>query len=145
MKNVFYFTLKALFVLKILKFLSWLFGHKINGLIRKMRLISKPITSQPGYLTIVIRMLPNISRNERNETAKFGELINYSMRNIFLEKLSTKCPGETIPDPFLKTQNWTYLWIDNLKFCTICFYCLPKWELSNYIETKLLTTYFYLI
>ena len=27
MKNAFYFILKALFVLKIFKFLSWLFGH----------------------------------------------------------------------------------------------------------------------
>ena len=27
MENAFYFTLKALFVLKIFKFLSWLFGH----------------------------------------------------------------------------------------------------------------------
>ena len=27
MKNVFYFILKALFVLKIFRFLSWLFGH----------------------------------------------------------------------------------------------------------------------
>ena len=27
MKNVFYFTLKALFILKIFKFLSWLYGH----------------------------------------------------------------------------------------------------------------------
>ena len=27
MKNAFYFTLKALFVLRIFKFLSWLFGH----------------------------------------------------------------------------------------------------------------------
>ena len=27
MKNAFYLTLKALFVLKIFKFLSWLFGH----------------------------------------------------------------------------------------------------------------------
>ena len=27
MKNAFYFTLKALFVLKIFEFLSWLFGH----------------------------------------------------------------------------------------------------------------------
>ena len=26
-KNAFYFTLKALFVLKIFKFLAWLFGH----------------------------------------------------------------------------------------------------------------------
>ena len=28
MKNAFYFILKALFVLKIFKFLSWLFGHE---------------------------------------------------------------------------------------------------------------------
>ena len=27
MKNAFYFTLKALFVLKVFKFLSWVFGH----------------------------------------------------------------------------------------------------------------------
>ena len=27
MENTFYFTLKALFVLKIFKFLSWLFGN----------------------------------------------------------------------------------------------------------------------
>ena len=27
MKNAFYFTAKAIFVLKILKFLSWIFGH----------------------------------------------------------------------------------------------------------------------
>ena len=27
MKNAFYLILKALFVLKIFKFLSWLFGH----------------------------------------------------------------------------------------------------------------------
>ena len=27
MKNVLYFILKALFILKLFKFLSWLFGH----------------------------------------------------------------------------------------------------------------------
>ena len=48
MKNVFYFTLKALFVLKIFKCLSSLFGHIKNGLTRKIRLISKFMTSQPG-------------------------------------------------------------------------------------------------
>ena len=31
MKNAFYFILKALFVFKILKFLSWPFGHVGNG------------------------------------------------------------------------------------------------------------------
>ena len=27
MKNAFYFTLKAIFVLKVFEFLSWLFAH----------------------------------------------------------------------------------------------------------------------
>ena len=39
MKNAFYFILKALFVLKI---------FRKNDLIRKIRLISKFMTSQPG-------------------------------------------------------------------------------------------------
>ena len=44
MKNAFYFTLKALFVLKILGFLVL---YK-NGVINKIRLISKFVTSQSG-------------------------------------------------------------------------------------------------
>ena len=44
MKNAFYFILKAFFVLKIFKFLFSLFGRK-SGLIRKVRLISKFVTS----------------------------------------------------------------------------------------------------
>ena len=47
MKNAFYFTLKALPVLKILKCLSSIFGHVENGLIRKIRLILKFMTSKP--------------------------------------------------------------------------------------------------
>ena len=31
---------------------------------------------------------------------KFGQLIKYNLRNIFLEKLYTKCGAETIPRPF---------------------------------------------
>ena len=33
---------------------------------------------------------------------KFGQLIEYNMRNIFLEKSYTKYGGETIPRPFSK-------------------------------------------
>ena len=33
---------------------------------------------------------------------KFGLLIEYDMRNIFLEKPYTKYSGETIPRPFFK-------------------------------------------
>ena len=31
---------------------------------------------------------------------KFDQLIDYNMRNIFLEKSYTKCDGETSPRPF---------------------------------------------
>ena len=33
---------------------------------------------------------------------KFGQLIAYNMRNIFVEKSYTKCGGETISTPFFK-------------------------------------------
>ena len=55
---------------------------------------------QPGTQTIHI--LSNISRSKGNQTIKFGQLIKYNMKNIFLEKSYTKCGGETIPKPFSK-------------------------------------------
>ena len=33
---------------------------------------------------------------------ELGQLIEYSLRNMFLEKLYTKCGGETIPRPISK-------------------------------------------
>ena len=60
MRNVFSFILKVLFVLKIFRFLSQLFRHvEKNGLIRKTRLTSKFMTSQPGLQTIAIHILPD--------------------------------------------------------------------------------------
>ena len=47
---------------------------------------------------------------------KFGQLIEYNMRNIFVEKSYTKCAGETIPGSLSKNQNLAYLWIDSVKF-----------------------------
>ena len=49
-----------------------------------------------------MHILPNISRRKDNETMKFGQLIEYNMRNIFVEKSCTKCGAETIPRPFSK-------------------------------------------
>ena len=43
---------------------------------------------------------------------KFGQLIEYNMRNIFVEKSHTKYAGETIPRPLSKG----YLWINSVKF-----------------------------
>ena len=36
---------------------------------------------------------------------KYGQLIEYKIRNIFVEKSYTKCAGEVVPDPYLKNQN----------------------------------------
>ena len=47
-------------------------------------------------LTITIHILTNISKSKGNQVVKFGQLIEHNMRNIFLEKSSTKCCGETI-------------------------------------------------
>ena len=75
----------------------------------------------------------------------FGQLIEYNMRKIFIEKLYTKCGGKLFPDPILNNQNLAYLWINSLKFYTISFYCIPNLGLLKYEETKLETICFYLI
>ena len=48
---------------------------------------------------------------------KFGQLLEYNMRNIFLEKIYAKCGGETILKPFSKKSELrAYLWINSLKY-----------------------------
>ena len=47
MKNTFYFISNALFVLKIFKLLSWLFGHVTKLLGKKDQVNFKFMTSQP--------------------------------------------------------------------------------------------------
>ena len=77
-----------------------------NGLIRKIWLISKIMTSKPGSQTIAIHALPNISKSKDNQTMKFGQLIEYNMRNIFFKKSYTKDVVEKLfPNPFLKSEN----------------------------------------
>ena len=36
------------------------------------------------------------------QTMKFCQLIEYNMKNVFVEKSYIKCAGETIPRPFSK-------------------------------------------
>ena len=58
------------------------------------------MTSQPEKQTIAIHILPNISRSKSNQEMKFGQLIEYNTRNIFLEKSYMKYFEETIIRPF---------------------------------------------
>ena len=55
--------------------------------------------------TTAIHIFPIISRTKGNQTMKFGQLIEYNMRNIFVEKPYTKCAEEIILRPYLKNQN----------------------------------------
>ena len=90
MKNVFYFTLKALFGL------DFLVMYRSN-LIRKIRLISKYMAPEHGKQAIAIQILP-IGKD--NQKTKFGQLIEHNMRHIFLENSNTKCVGEASPRPY---------------------------------------------
>ena len=60
------------------------------------------MTSQTGKRIIRIHILLYIARNKDNQTMEFGQLIEYNIKNIFLEKLYAKCGGETSPRPFSK-------------------------------------------
>ena len=61
------------------------------------------MTSQPWKQTIEIRLiLSNISKSKNNQKMKFGQLLEYNMRNIFLENSYAKGGGENIPRSFFK-------------------------------------------
>ena len=107
MKNDFCFILRVLSVLKIFRFLSWLFGHiQKTTFSRKIMLISKFVTSRPCSQTITIHILPNISLSKGNQIIKFGQLIECNKINIFLQKSCRKWGRETSSMPrfvFLKS------------------------------------------
>ena len=62
------------------------------------------MTLQPGRQIIAIHILSNISRSKDNQTMKFGQLIEYNMRNIFHEtsyKIRRRNYSQTL---FLKSK-----------------------------------------
>ena len=76
---------------------------------------------------------------------KFVQLIEYNMRNNFPEKWYTKCSRETTARSFSKKSKFSITLYQYSIVLYIFFYCLPGWGLSKKIETKLQTTWFYLI
>ena len=59
---------------------------------------------QTGKQIITIHIFLNIARSVGNQAMKFGQLIEYNMRNNFFEKSYTKCRGEASPIK-MKIQN----------------------------------------
>ena len=76
------------------------------------------MTLLTGILTITIGILSNFPWNKSSQTMKFILLIEYKMKNIFLEKSS--------PSSFCKNQNWAYRWINILKCYKLCCYDMSK-------------------
>ena len=69
---------------------------------------------------------------------EFGQLVECNIRNTFLEKLYTKCGGETSPKSFSEKSKMSISPVNRLlKFYAACFYCMASWGLSKYTETKL--------
>ena len=84
------------------KFLLWLFGHAgKKGLIRKIRLTTKFMTSQPGQQTITIHILPNISGSKSNQTIKLGQLIEHNKKNIYFKNYPENEAGRLVPGFYL--------------------------------------------
>ena len=70
---------------------------------------------------------------------KVGQLIEYNMRNIYLEKSHTRCGGETRLRPFYKKFKIEH------KFNKIVSTACPSGGLPKYTRIKVLTTCFDLI
>ena len=63
------------------------------------------MTSQPGKQTVSIHVFTNNSRSKGNQTMKYGQLIEYNMRNIFLKIHAQNVVEKLFTGPFLKNQN----------------------------------------
>ena len=66
--------------------------------------------------------LSNISRSKANQTLKFGQLVeNLKWKTFFLKHPTQNVVEKLFPLPFLKNQNWTYLWSNSLTIYIVCF------------------------
>ena len=50
--------------------------------------------------TITLNILPNISRSKGNQTMKFGQVIEYNKRNIFVNNHAKNEVDRLVPDLF---------------------------------------------
>ena len=82
--------------------------------------------SEPGQQAIVIHILSNIARSKDTHNVTFGQLIEYNMRNIFLEKSYINVLKK-LPRPPSKVEGCQNI---EAKLQATCFY-LPLKPLLN--------------
>ena len=87
--------LKALFVLELFKFFLWPFCYLEKRLDKKVMVVNFKIYDvTTGQQTITLHVLPNISRSKGNQAIKLGQLIQYSVKNVFSEIMQKLRSGE---------------------------------------------------
>ena len=112
--KMFFIYFKKLFSFgRYLNFCSDFFVHVGKRLVKKAKVNFQNLWQDSLKSKHSNTILPNISRSKSNQTIKFGQLLEDTMRNDFLEESYTKSDGETgvVPDRFLNNQNWGYLCI----------------------------------
>ena len=109
MKSAFLFYVKSSFRSQDIEiFVKTFWLCRKNGLVKKITLPSKFMTSQLSLQAIVIHVLANITHSKDNQTMKFGHLIEPNKINIFRQKLCRKLDRETSSRPlfiFMKKLN----------------------------------------
>ena len=62
-----------------------------------------------------LHIFPKFSKSKGKQAMRFGQLIEYNMRNIFFDRSYRKCARETIPRSLSKNQIQAYFWINSVK------------------------------
>ena len=95
-----FWVLYDVFVTDSVSRVSWLFGHVEKRFDNKAMVNFKIYEVIDWTKIITIYILHNISRSNGNQTLKLGQLIEYPMSNIFIEKSYSKCGREARTRPF---------------------------------------------
>ena len=57
---------------------------------------------------------------------KFGQLVKCKMKYFFFKNHAENVVEKLFRDSFLKSQKVAYLWINSIKFYTVCFFRTPS-------------------
>ena len=87
-------------------------------------------------LTITIQLWSNTLRSRDNHKTQFDQLIEYNMKDVFLQNSYAKRGRQTSPKIFPRNKNRAYLWISSLKFYAVCFILCPIQGLPNILKLK---------
>ena len=112
MKNVFYFTLKTLFLLEIFKFLSWLFDLVAKRLDKKDKVNFKFYNVTAWLTNSYNTYISQYFKRQRQSDHEIWSVNGMQHEEHFSWKIVQSVLQKLFPDTFLKSQNWAYHWIN---------------------------------